>query len=85
MNEGKLREESERKAKAEALLRDPLIIEVFETLEKEFVTAWKQSAIADQGARETISQRLQALEAFKGHFAKVLEDGRLAEERLKHR
>ena len=85
MNEGKLRNEAERKAKAEALLRDPLIIEAFETLEKEFVTAWKQSAIADQAARENIYQLLQALEGFKGHFAKVLEDGRLAEERLKHR
>ncbi len=85
MNEGKLREEAERKAKAEALLRDPLIVEAFETLEKEFVTAWKQSAIADQASRENIYQLLQALEAFKGHFAKVLEDGRLAEERLKHR
>lgn len=64
MNEGKLREEAERKARAEALLRDPLIIEAFETLEKEFVTAWKQSAIADQAARENIYQLLQALEAF---------------------
>ena len=85
MNEGKLRGEAERKAKAEALLRDPLIIEAFETLEKEFVTAWKQSAIADQAARENIYQLLQALDALKGHFQKVLEDGRLAEERLKHR
>lgn len=83
MNEGKLREQVERKARAEALLRDPLITEAFQTLETEFVTAWKQSAISDQAARENVYQLLQALEAFKGHFSKVLEDGRLAEERLK--
>lgn len=85
MNEGKLRDQVDRAARAETLLREPMITEAFETLEKEFVTAWKQSAIADQDARENIYQLLQALEAFKGHFAKVLEDGRLAEERLKHR
>lgn len=73
----------ERAAKVEALLSDPLITEAFETLEKEFVTAWKHSAIADQAARENIYQLLQALEALKGHFVKVLEDGKLAKDRLK--
>ena len=72
----------ERAAKVEALLSDPLITEAFETLEKEFVTAWKQSAIADQASRENIYQLLQALEALKGHFVKVLEDGKLAKDRL---
>ena len=83
MNEGKLRHDMERAAKVEALLSDPLITEAFETLEQEFVTAWKQSAIADQAARENIYQLLQALEALKGHFVKVLEDGKLAKDRLK--
>lgn len=73
----------ERAAKVEALLSDPLITEAFETLEQEFVTAWKQSSIADQAARENIYQLLQALEALKGHFVKVLEDGKLAKDRLK--
>ena len=73
----------ERAAKVEALLSDPLITEAFETLEQEFVAAWKQSAIADQAARENIYQLLQALEALKGHFVKVLEDGKLAKDRLK--
>jgi len=85
MNEGKLRQQAERAARAEALMRDPLIVEAFETLDKEFVNAWKQSSIDDQAARENIYQLLQALDALKGHFQKVLEDGRLAEERLKHR
>ena len=45
------RADVERKARAESLLRDPLIIEAFETLETEFVAAWKQSAIADKSVR----------------------------------
>jgi hypothetical protein len=83
MSEIKQRQAVDRAARAEALLNDPLIIEAFETLDKEFVSAWKESAIADQQSREHIYQLLQALEALKGHFAKVLEDGKLAKERLK--
>jgi len=83
MSEIKQRQAVDRAARAEALLNDPLIIEAFETLDKEFVSAWKESAIADHQSREHIYQLLQALEALKGHFAKVLEDGKLAKERLK--
>lgn len=83
MNEGKLRDQVDRAARAETLLREPMITEAFETLEKEFVSAWKESSIADQQSREHIYQLLQALEAFKGHFVKVLEDGKLAKDRLK--
>tara|TARA_R100001510_G_scaffold26983_1_gene23735 strand:- start:1100 stop:1354 length:255 start_codon:yes stop_codon:yes gene_type:complete len=83
MNEGKLRDQVDRAARAETLLREPMITEAFETLEKEFVSAWKESGIADQQSREHIYQLLQALEAFKGHFVKVLEDGKLAKDRLK--
>lgn len=77
------RADVERKARAESLLRDPLIIEAFETLETEFVAAWKQSAIADQDKREHLYQLLQTLDAFKSHFAKVLEDGKIAEFKLR--
>lgn len=83
MNEGKAREDLDRAGRAEALMRDPLIIEAFETLEKEFVSAWKESAITDQTSREHIYHLLQALEAMKGHFQTVLESGKLAKDRLK--
>ena len=54
MNEPKLREAVDRAAKAEALLRDPIIVEAFEALDREFVLAWKESAITDTEAREHI-------------------------------
>lgn len=84
MNEPKLRGDVDRAARAEALLRDPLIVEAFESLETQFVSAWKESAINDAEARENIYRLLQALDALKGHFRQVLEDGKLAKERLKY-
>jgi len=83
MNELKNRQDVERASRVEALLQNPLINEAFEELEKGFVDAWKGSAIADSQNREHIYQLLQALEALKGHFEKVLQDGKLAKERLK--
>ena len=83
MNETKLRAQVDRAAKAEALLRDPIMVEAFEALDREFVSAWKESAITDTEAREHIYRLLQALDALKGHFRQVLEDGKLAKDRLK--
>ena len=83
MNEAKSREELERATRVEALLQNPLIDEAFEELEKEFVLAWRSTSIEDSQNREHIYQLLQALEALKGHFQKVLQDGKLAKERLK--
>ena len=83
MNEGKSRANIDRAERVEALLREPLIIEAFETLEKEFVSAWKESPIEATQGREHIYQLLQALDGLKGHFRKVLEDGVIAKDRLK--
>ena len=82
MSEDKRRSEMERGVRAEVLMRDPLIQEAFETLEKEFVSAWRQTAITDSVARENLYQLLQALEAFKGHFVRLIEDGHIAKDKL---
>ena len=83
MNEQKSRQEIDRANRVEALLENPLIEEAFSELEKEFVEALRNTAIADSENREHIYRLLQALEALKGHFTKVLQDGKLAKERLK--
>ena len=82
MNDDKHRKDMDRGVRAEALMRDPLIQEAFQTLEKEFVSAWKQTAITDAAARENLYQLLQALEAFKGHFVRLIEDGHIAKDKL---
>ena len=46
------------------------------------MSAWKQTAITDADARENLYQLLQALEAFKGHFVRIIEDGHIAKDKL---
>ena len=58
MNDDKHRKDMDRGVRAEALMRDPLIQEAFDTLEKEFVSAWKQTAITDAAARENLRDDL---------------------------
>ena len=82
MNEDKQRKDMDRGVRAEVLMRDPLIQEAFVTLEKEFVAAWKQTSVTDSETRENLYQLLQALDAFKGHFVRLIEDGHIAKDKL---
>lgn len=78
MNEGKAREKMERGTKAEALLRNEILREAFEYLEKEFVSAWKNSGVGDAENRERLYMLCQNLSALEGYIKSVIEDGKLA-------
>lgn len=80
--EGKLREAVDRKARAEALLRDELIVEAFETLEREYLNAFKTSGPNDAQARERAYALLHGLEAVQRHLRSVVEDGKVAQRQL---
>jgi len=82
MNEGKAREKVERSAKAQALLRNEILQDGFDYLETQFITAWRGSAVADTESRERLYQLLQNLDALKGYFQSVIEDGKLAQMQL---
>ena len=82
MNEGKLREETDRGAKSAALLRNELLVEAFETLETEYTDAWKSSAPQSADVRERIYMLTTALQALRQHLISVVETGRLAERQL---
>jgi|TARA_S200002703_G_scaffold157273_1_gene164712 hypothetical protein len=82
MNEGKTRQRQARAEKAAALLRNELFVEAFEFLDEQFVDAWKTSGIDDEEAREKLFQLMQALNAVKGYFQSVVEDGKLAQAQL---
>ncbi len=83
MNEGKAREKVAKAEKAEALLRNEILIESFEYLETQFTEAWKQSALSDKEARENLYMLCQNLSALKGYIESVVEDGKLANAALK--
>lgn len=82
MNEGKAREKLERSAKAEALMRNEILQDGFDYLEGQFVAAWRGSAVADTESRERVYQLLQNLDALKGYFQSVIEDGKMAQMQL---
>jgi len=82
MNEGKAREAITRAAKAEALLRNELLQEGFDYLEAQFIDAWRNSEVTDNESRERLYQLLKNLEALKGYFNTVIEDGKMATAQL---
>lgn len=76
MSEGKLMAEQVRGERAAALLRDPLMIESFDTLESKYISEWKDSSSTE--GRETLFQMYQALMVVRGHLTEVVETGNLA-------
>lgn len=82
MDEGKARQKINRSAKAEELLRNEILQDGFDYLESQFIGAWRNSSVADTESRERLYQLLQNLDALKGYFQSVVEDGKLAKMQL---
>lgn len=82
MNEGKARDKVARGEKAATLLRNEILQDGFDYLEGQFISAWRSSAVADAESRERVYQLLQNLDALKGYFQSVIEDGKLAQMQL---
>lgn len=82
MNEGKVREQMERGEKAASLLRNELLHEAFDSLETEFIQAWKQSPVNDSQNRERLYMLCQNLSALRGYLEGVVTSGKLAKAQL---
>ena len=82
VNEGKAREKMARAEKAEALLRNEILMDAFAYLDKEFTQAWKNSPVEDAANRERLYMFCQNLDALKGYINRVVEDGKLAKAAL---
>jgi len=82
MNEGKARDAVLRAEKAEALLRNELLTEAFDYLERQFIQAWRSSGIGEAEDRERIYQLSQNLEALRGYFQTVISDGKMAQSQI---
>jgi hypothetical protein len=81
-DEFKLHRDKDRGAKAEALLRNDLLIEAFAALDAEYVKAWRLTHINDVNARERLFQAVQIVAKIKDHLGKVLNNGKLAQREL---
>lgn len=85
MDEGKRRSEQDRGAKAEALLRNPMLQEAFDILEQKYIDAWRNSPVTAESDREKLFQMYQNLIAVRGHLQEVVNTGNLAKTEIEMR
>lgn len=81
----KLEDELRNGEQAAQLLRHPLFVSAFETLEQEIVDQWKQSTSLNADAREKLHTMLWLLNKVKAHVMAHVETGKLAEATLKQK
>ncbi len=72
----------ERAARADALLRDELLIEAFAALDRDYIKAWRETAARDTDARERLWQAVQVVAKVRDHLGHALNNGKLAQREL---
>ncbi|HZS83833.1 MAG TPA: hypothetical protein VFA50_13240 [Stellaceae bacterium] len=77
--------EVERGRRAAAILGDPLVAEAFAALERECVEEWRRAPARDVEGRERLWLMLKLTERLRRHFESLVQNGRLAAERLAER
>jgi hypothetical protein len=73
---------AERAARADALLRDELLTEAFQTLDRDYMTAWRLTGPRDTEARERLWQAVQIVGKVRDHLTNVVNGGKLAHREL---
>jgi len=63
---------------AKDLLENPMLVEAFAILEREYLKAWRQSKPADQEERERLWLAVGILEEIQRHLRVVVENGVMA-------
>ena len=63
---------------AKDLLENPILVEAFAILEREYLKAWRQSKPADQEERERLWLAVGILEELQRHLRVVVENGMMA-------
>jgi hypothetical protein len=82
MSEDKLNEALARAARAQRLLDDELLAEAFDTLDREYVKAWRESYARDTDARERLWQAVQIVAKVRSHLSVALNNGNIAQREL---
>ena len=71
-----------RGERAAALMNDEILVESFDTLEREYVEAWRMTAARDTDARERLWQAVQIVGKVRQHLSTVLDRGKLSAKEL---
>lgn len=66
-----------RAREAKALLENPLLVEVFSTMEENYVTAWRNSPVEHAAQREILYTHLTALDEFRRKLKDLVGDGEI--------
>ena len=74
----KLHNELSRAAEAEAVLNNPLVKEVLDSLEKDVIAAWENTPMRDIEAREKAWMYYVAVRKFRNTFINFIDTGRMA-------
>lgn len=74
-----------RGERAQQVLREPLLQEAFETIEKELTEQWQTSPVRDVEGREKLYLTLLCLRKVQRHLESVVETGKVAQATLAQR
>lgn len=70
--------EISRGQQAAELMEHPLLVEAFEVLRSQYLSAWETSPVRDAAGREELWRLMKSLSAVEGHLKTVAETGKLA-------
>lgn len=74
-----LRRQTDRAAKAAALANDPLLVEAFDAIERDLMTAWANSAPVDASGREKVWNMHWATQKLRSSLQQIIQDGKVAQ------
>lgn len=82
-DEASLNGTATRGVRAQELLDSELLAEAFTTLEANYISAWRGTAIDDVAAREKLFLAINIVGKVRDHLASVVANGKLAQAELK--
>ncbi len=68
--------------RAYELLHSDLVTETFGYLEKEYLSAWRNSSVKDERGRENLFFAVRVLDHVRAHLNKLVADGKIASKDL---
>lgn len=77
-----LDEERQRGLLAETLQNNPLLKEIFQTLESSYISDWSQTNLEDVEKREQSFYMLKALQDIKSEIDSIIATGKLADRQI---
>jgi len=79
MTDDRTERDAMRGRRAEQLLGDELVTEIFDTMRTEYLKAWENSQARDTEGRERLWQAVQIVGKVRSHLQAMVGDGKIAQ------